>query len=411
MNSRYEKYMQFVNGGSAVVPISYVADVLGVTYTEAVCDLQEMATLGYLGSGAYVNYKDKTLVLKNFAAEKQGAANQRPRPRPRTRANTAPRGYNNMYRGPVNAPRRFGLSSGKRAVMITMGLFILVFMGIPLTLDSLDMFFYSGFASYWLPDVLQGLVFSGIGTGLFCTGILDKKRTERMEKYCQIIGGRPSVSVETLASHTMTSERKVRRDLEIMIRKNYLGPMAHMSKDGTRLVLQYEEEMVTKPPKKKEETKVEDRYDAILKEIRQLNDAIPDEAVSERIYKIEDITAKIFAFVKEHPEKESEIKTLMSHHLPITLKLLRKYSVLEKQGVKGDNIDGSIKNIEKTLDKVVLGFTRLLDNMFQAEAIDISSDIDVLESMMAQDGLSGAFEIMPDKEEDKEKDGDIQLKF
>ena len=126
-----------------------------------------------------------------------------------------------------------------------------------------------------------------------------------------------------------------------------------------------------------------------MKEIRTLNDEIADPAVSERIYKIEDLTGKIFRTVEEKPEKQPQIKSFMSYYLPTTLKLLHSYSLFEKQGISGENIDEARKDIERILDTLVQGYTQQLDQLFQSDAMDISADINVLESMMQKDGLSG----------------------
>ena len=131
------------------------------------------------------------------------------------------------------------------------------------------------------------------------------------------------------------------------------------------------------------------QYYSIIKEIRELNAEITDASVSARVDKIEEITAKIFRTVEDKPEKLPQIKSFMSYYLPTTLKLLHSYATLEKQGVAGENIDSAKQNIERVLDNVVKGFTQQLDLLFKSDYLDISTDIEVLESMMAKDGLSG----------------------
>ena len=79
----------------------------------------------------------------------------------------------------------------------------------------------------------------------------------------------------------------------------------------------------------------------------------------------------------------------MSYYLPTTLKLLDSYATFEKQGITGENIDSARMNIEKTLDTLVQGFSQQLDQLFTADVLDISADIDVLENMMKKDGLTG----------------------
>ena len=40
------------------------------------------------------------------------------------------------------------------------------------------------------------------------------------------------------------------------------------------------------------------------------------------------------------------------------------------------------------MDKVVEGFEKQLDLLFQGDAMDITTDVEVLERMLAKDGLS-----------------------
>ena len=77
----------------------------------------------------------------------------------------------------------------------------------------------------------------------------------------------------------------------------------------------------------------------------------------------------------------------MDYYLPTTMKLLEAYEELDTQPVQGENILSSKREIEKTLDTLNQAFERLLDDMFQDTAWDVSSDISVLNSMLAQEGL------------------------
>ena len=125
-----------------------------------------------------------------------------------------------------------------------------------------------------------------------------------------------------------------------------------------------------------------------LRQIREVNDGIPDPVLSEKIYRLEDVTRKIFDHILQNPEKMPQIRKFMGYYLPTTLKLLRAYETLDKQGVKGENIRSSMHDVEMMMDTIIAAFEKQLDNLFQEEALDISSDISVMETMLAQEGLS-----------------------
>ncbi len=127
--------------------------------------------------------------------------------------------------------------------------------------------------------------------------------------------------------------------------------------------------------------------DRALGEMRRLNDAIPDEDVSHQIDELEATTAKIIDHVVAHPEKLSQIRRFMNYYLPTTLKILNAYDRMGAVGVSGENIDGTMDRIETMMDTIVAAFHRQLDALFHDEAMDISSDITVMENLLAQEGL------------------------
>ena len=131
----------------------------------------------------------------------------------------------------------------------------------------------------------------------------------------------------------------------------------------------------------------EDQFGRILSQIRELNNRIADKEISAKIDQIETITAKIFGIVRKKPERIGEIRKFMNYYLPTTLKLLDSYAMLEEQGIEGDNITASKKQISQIMDTLIKSFEKQLDQLFSSQALDISSDIEVMENMLAADGL------------------------
>ena len=125
-----------------------------------------------------------------------------------------------------------------------------------------------------------------------------------------------------------------------------------------------------------------------IAEMKRLNESIKDEKISRQIDRLEEISGKIFDCVKASPEKLPQIRKFMNYYLPTTMKLLKSYSLLERQSYQGENIVASRHDIEEILGTLVHAFEKQLDQLFAADAVDISSDITVLETMIAKDGLS-----------------------
>lgn len=133
--------------------------------------------------------------------------------------------------------------------------------------------------------------------------------------------------------------------------------------------------------------------DAAIKTMRALNDSIQDETISGQIDRLEEVSGRIFQYVKENPEKLPQIRKFMDYYLPTTLKLLRSYEQLGRQGVSGENISGTMEKVEGMMSTIVLAFEKMLDGLFGEQAMDIATDIAVLDNMMAREGLTDGDEL------------------
>ena len=243
---------------------------------------------------------------------------------------------------------------------------------------------------YSLEDIFIPLAFCGGGLCMAWYGLRKGRRLKRYRQYLSLIGKRKSISVTTLAEATGFAPRKIREDLQDML-DDGIFPLGYLDLGSDRLFLtddgiqdRPKEEPAEEPPREVE------RAEAVLTEIRALNDAITDPEMSRKIDRIGEITGNIFAYLREKPDKEGKLRSFLSYYLPTTLKILRSYAQLEAQGVEGENITAAKVRIEGMMDKVVEGFEQQLDRLFQDDAMDITSDVAVLERMLEKDGLGSS---------------------
>lgn len=151
---------------------------------------------------------------------------------------------------------------------------------------------------------------------------------------------------------------------------------------------------VAKPVEEKKTTgnpevdKLIKERDITISELRRLNYNIENEKISEQIDDIEATTTRIFDIVIAHPEKVSQISKFLNYYLPTTMKLLNTYDRMGSQGVAGENISGTMRKVEDTLDMVVNAFHKQLDTLFAGEALDVNADIAVMENLMRTEGLT-----------------------
>jgi hypothetical protein len=125
-----------------------------------------------------------------------------------------------------------------------------------------------------------------------------------------------------------------------------------------------------------------------IRQIKEANDAIPGEAISKKLFYLEALLDKIFNYVEQHPNQLPQIQKFMNYYLPTTLKLVNAYKDFDKESVQGENITSAKKEIDLTLDTINQAFEKLYDSFFMNAAMDISTDISVLETLLAQEGLT-----------------------
>ncbi len=125
-----------------------------------------------------------------------------------------------------------------------------------------------------------------------------------------------------------------------------------------------------------------------VERIRQLNDEIPDYKVSAQLKQIEILTASIIDQVEKKEDKLKQTRQFMNYYLPTTIKLLEQYVQLQDVGLRGENISAGMQQIEELLDKVIVAFQKQLDSLFERDVVDITADIQVMEQMMAAQGLT-----------------------
>ena len=250
---------------------------------------------------------------------------------------------------------------------------------------------------------------TALSTYLMGWGISLRNTLERARKYAKICGEKMYARVSQLASASGRSERTVRKDIKKMLNKGFF-PEGYMDEEGTTLMLSEsvykdydrlkrqqeadeanaraaEAERLSNEAKSELEQMVDEGMAAVDK-LHKLNDDIPGEVISQKLYVLEDLLKQIFARVREHPEQMDRMHKLMDYYLPTMLKLVEAYAEYDKVSAPGPEILQAKGEIEKTLDTINEAFTQLLNNLFQDSVWDVTSDAKVLTTMLTQEGLT-----------------------
>ena len=126
-----------------------------------------------------------------------------------------------------------------------------------------------------------------------------------------------------------------------------------------------------------------------LSEMGRLYMSIKDPEVRKKINEIMRITDKIMQDAIADPKDIPQIKKFMNYYLPTTIKLLNAYDRMSSLGIEGENLDKSMKSINEMLDAAIVAYKKRLDALFENQALDIETDIEVMNTMLAREGLSG----------------------
>lgn len=262
-----------------------------------------------------------------------------------------------------------------------------------------------------VPVIISG-IFTAAGLWLGCHGSRLAGRVKRYRRYVGMVKDRLYCSIQEMAQRTGKSERFLVKDIKKMI---HLGmfKQAHLDQKETCLIASdemyrqymltqknYEEEQrriaaekQSDEQKKLEKARLGEAAEVIeegknyVRLIRQCNDEIPGEEMSDKLDRLEMLVTRIFDRVEKEPELASELRRMLSFYLPTTKKLLEAYRDLDRQQLELSNIAQTKKEIEAAVDNINGAFEKFLDELFREKAWDIQSDISVLHTMMKQDGL------------------------
>lgn len=277
--------------------------------------------------------------------------------------------------------------------------------------------------------VVLGVITAGFAA-LLGFGIRTLRRSSKLKALRRAVGDREAVALDEIASRMQVSPKAALSTSRTLIAKGYL-PQGRIDDEQTTLMVtdnayhQYQafkqnqqqaaaEQQAAAAAREAEEAERLAREQHLsehltaaqrafiargrdyVRQMGELNRAIDDAAVSEKIVAIEEVVGRILARAEAAPEVIDGLERLNDYYLPTTVKLLAAYDDLEEQPVQGENISSSRREIEHTLDVLHAAFEKLFDDTYQDLSLDVSADISVLHALLAQEGLTdGPFDVKP----------------
>ena len=125
-----------------------------------------------------------------------------------------------------------------------------------------------------------------------------------------------------------------------------------------------------------------------MRRLREANVALTDPVITEKLDRMEFAAGKIFETLERNPRQALEVRKFMNYYLPVSVKLLDQYRTLDSTGMGTEHITKSKAAVENSLEMIASAFEKQVDNLYRDTHLDITTDIQVLETMMASEGLT-----------------------
>ena len=265
-----------------------------------------------------------------------------------------------------------------------------------------------GFSSTLL---LPQLVLFGVCVFLIISGFNKRSRLIRMKRYISLCDGTMYINIHDLAVQTDKSTNYVLKDVKKMLKLGFF-PQGHLDENETCLMLddetyrEYlkinqqrkaiaEEEASKKATLQKrkhsqspELQRMMEDGQTYIQKLHQMNELLPGEVISKKLYRMESLLKEIFEQLEEDPSQMPNMQKLMEYYLPTTIKLLEAYKNFDDVSVPNNDIIKAKSEIEKTVDTINEAFTELLNKLFQSTVFDVTTDAQVLQTILAKDGLT-----------------------
>ena len=217
-----------------------------------------------------------------------------------------------------------------------------------------------------------------------------KKRKELDYQNCiKIVGDRASIDLRSLSAALGRKAKDVEKDLSDMVERGYFGEAAYFDRSRNVLIIDpgEAEDELQKAAAASPEGK--DQYQLLLMELDRSIQRIRDPEMQQKALRLRGLVSSIFDAVREDPSKRSRIGTFLNYYFPQTLKLMNNYADFETKEFQGENISKARERIEGATDLLISAYQKQLDSLYLSTTMDVDSDVDVLETMLKRDGLTG----------------------
>jgi len=233
------------------------------------------------------------------------------------------------------------------------------------------------------------------------------KYRNRYETYVEVLRFKSFEIVEDLSAYSKQSVNKVIKDLNGSVRHKLI-PQGHFTRENLVFMIsndiydQYNEKkavydryfkkLIEERNRMKEHTEeitqILETGTKYIEKIHDSNELIKDKSVTQKLSRMETIVTMIFHELDVNPSQASSLGVFLNYYLPTTEKLIEAYLSIGEKQIAGKALANTKKEIENSLDTIIVAFENILEKMYQEHEMDITSDIAAMEIIMQQEGLT-----------------------
>lgn len=232
------------------------------------------------------------------------------------------------------------------------------------------------------------LIMATLAAGTFCLyrGYKNRERMQRYQSYRQVIGNQETISLASLAAQTGLTMKTVLSDVRSFLSGGLFRQGRLVEHEQVLLLTRHaQQEYVSGLDAKKKEARrtssqLEEQRDYYLEALQQEVHR-QDGGVKELLDHIRLSADAIFtAFLKGHDDPSKD--RFLDYYLPTTLDLAHRYTVAQEHGRTEE-----AKDIFQGLEALAEAFVQLRRRLHQEEEMDLQSDLQVLRTILKQEGL------------------------
>lgn len=114
---------------------------------------------------------------------------------------------------------------------------------------------------------------------------------------------------------------------------------------------------------------------------------IENEEIQKNLNEINNIVAKIISTIEKEPKKENKLNNFFEYYLPVTIKLVDRFDVIENQNMSTKESKKFLSSTGDMIKEINNVFKKFLNNLYESDMLDTKVEIKVLNQMLKADGL------------------------